>query len=950
MSGVFPVISNHIVYTMVSNNPICLQESLETTASDFSNDYSLDGSDKTGSSKQKRFLRNRKCEYLSTFLVPILPALAIAGIGIWLYVDQVTDEESDLEQEFRSDALRYSKVVESEVLSAVNGLGMLSSFFEASKSSKEITLQQFRNFTKRFLDSNTNVFEFAWAPLVTLEEKDNFTTLARMTYNNSRLFVKEVKPPDQISVPSIGEVTFPNRVNFGPVSNRSWYFPVFLFDQNRNSKRSGTLMLDISKSPLAEPSANEAMATLEPVLQRPYHSVRLKETFTTFIQACVSVFGDNTTIIGLTTATLHLETMLINSFSNVFPPKAEGLNLYVVLTTTQIVARIFTATNSSEDSSLIWQYSTNYTSCSENVNGVKVHGYFPCNLCTSNAALPAWVTRYFFSAGKETWCILVEENKTSLDAHWSTGVIGLVVFFVLAACVLIGGVFVIKREKKLKDLHLLWTKEAIEKKYAIKTNKAKKQFLSYVFHEVRVPFNSLFIAIECMLLKETDKQSERYESLKIASNCNEQILHILNEVLDMSKIEEGKLTLSMNYFVLSDFLLCCFSGLRATGDRKGIDALYEYSTSPFEDVLEDKTCIWVLGDEARLQQCVNNLISNALKFTRPGGFVKFGAEVVTKRKQNYKGNSSPWVEECKIEEEVVIISDEKEVDTKDSTDLNGARRVDYGSRDVKEEGELVLEVYVQDSGVGISQEGMAKLFHPYTQVLSNSDGIRPVEKGTGLGLCIVKSIIEKHGGEIKVDSDEGKGTTFTIVLPLSYRLKKRECTHAQEPSEHKSSNGNFTSSSTSNDKELEESPPALGKIARVLVVEDNSATRTMMSILLRGIGIGHIEFANNGVEAVQMFPNTSQKCLQNEDVGLTEEQERETFDVILMDNQMPIMNGPSCALALRELGVQTPIIACTGSVLKEERAEFEASGVNSFLAKPIKRKDLVEELKKYVNL
>lgn len=330
------------------------------------------------------------------------------------------------------------------------------------------------------------------------------------------------------------------------------------------------------------------------------------------------------------------------------------------------------------------------------------------------------------------------------------------------------------------------------------------------------------------------------------------LLGILNDILDFSKMEVGRMTIENSAFDLQTIIDNLNNLFSIKADEKGLN--FHLNTSP--DTPES-----FYGDALRIQQVLANLLGNAIKFTTEG---KVTLSISAKQLPDSRVN---------------------------------------------------LTFNVKDTGIGIADDDLKKLFQPFSQV---DDSITRRFGGTGLGLAISQNLLQLMGSELVVASEHGEGTSFTFSLNLTYIENKKNT--KQQPSLPK-----FESSSIFADMAGE---GLFG--TRVLVVEDNMINQLVVSDILKLSGMV-VEIADNGQEALDIL-------------------EEQTFDVILMDIQMPIMGGLEATKYIRNQrgDTKTPIFALTAGVTALEREKCFDSGMNDFLPKPFNPEDLINALKKWV--
>ncbi len=380
-------------------------------------------------------------------------------------------------------------------------------------------------------------------------------------------------------------------------------------------------------------------------------------------------------------------------------------------------------------------------------------------------------------------------------------------------------------------------------KRAEEGSRAKTTFLFNMSHDIRTPMNAIlgFAEIAQRSKGDTDKIMDCLEKIRVSGK---HLLRLINDVLDMAKIESGKVTLAEDCCNLEECIEKARDILQMEFDKKHLTFRVDTST------VKNK---WVYCDCLRINQILFNLLSNAVKFNRQGG------SITVTLSQN----------PCAIRE--------------------------YAA----------YELRVKDTGIGMSQEFLSHIFEPFerehTATVSQT-------QGTGLGMPITKNLVDLMGGTIQVSSEPDKGTEF--VLQFTFKLQEQE-KKQQSPKETLSESG-FS-----------------GK--RLLLVEDNVLNMEIAQEMLCEVGF-QVETAQNGQIAVEM--------VQNSAVGY--------YDAILMDIQMPVMNGYQASQAIRRLENKglagIPIIALTANAFDEDKKEALANGMNAHIAKPIDTEVLYETL------
>lgn len=373
---------------------------------------------------------------------------------------------------------------------------------------------------------------------------------------------------------------------------------------------------------------------------------------------------------------------------------------------------------------------------------------------------------------------------------------------------------------------------------------AKSQFLATMSHEIRTPMNGVLGSLE--LLRRSPLSEEQRKLVRTAAASGESLMSILNDVLDHSKIEAGKLSIKsepMNVMTVATSVIGLF---RANAEDKGLALRLN-----FDPQVPD----WLLGDSQRLKQVLLNLVSNAVKFTARGSVLLRVAVV-----------------------------------------------------DAGDDG-TTLRFEVVDTGPGLSEEGAAQLFTPFTQLGNEAAGPR---RGTGLGLAISQRIVEAMGGRIGIDSIEGKGSTFRFEL----RLPVHEGESPRPVAE--TIPGGL------------DAPPLGGT---VLVVEDDAVNRLIARAHLEALGVEVIEAAD-GEEALEAASERR-------------------VDLVLMDCHMPRLDGYAATrlwrLRERRLGLpRTPIIALTANAFDDDIRHTREAGMDAHLAKPYTRKQIKEKVEAWL--
>lgn len=451
----------------------------------------------------------------------------------------------------------------------------------------------------------------------------------------------------------------------------------------------------------------------------------------------------------------------------------------------------------------------------------------------------AWFTAYNNSGTKEGDLMDVEITMESLQKVFNT------VMYKSEADYINMVVIDITEQKETENK---LSKAIVDANAAYKT---QAEFLANMSHEIRTPINGILGMLQLTLMAE-DLQADYRDNLVTAKNCADTLLRLINDILDISKLEAGKYKIKEEIFDIKEAIEETVAAQVPIATNKGLQLDCSFGNNIPK---------LVKGDGQRVQQVLNCLLSNAIKFTSEGSV-----------------------------------------------------RVKIASMDMEEDGNKVkIRMAVADTGIGISEANMSKLFIRFSQV--DASDTRKYG-GSGLGLVITKQIVELMGGNIQVQSKEDIGSTFIVEVPMK-----------------------IVKAADTADDLVEKEEPAVFSInahskARILVAEDEPVNQQVIGKLLGMAGFSY-DIADNGQKAVELF-------------------KQKIYDAALFDVQMPVMDGIAATQEIREIEQKEkrkrlPIIAVTARAMFGDKERILENKLDDYIAKPYNLNDVVDTLNKYID-
>lgn len=430
-------------------------------------------------------------------------------------------------------------------------------------------------------------------------------------------------------------------------------------------------------------------------------------------------------------------------------------------------------------------------------------------------------------------------------------IVVIVMLVAFSACCLFYFLFAKQHERLRKerdterDLHNKQLQEALQAAQA--ANQSKTMFLSNMSHDIRTPMNAI-LGFTTLLDKYADDPDQVREYTKKITVSGQHLLGLINDILDISKIESGKVVLTIGEFALKDMISSIDAIIRPAANEKN---------QHFEITITGIQNAYLLGDETRINQILINLLSNAVKYTQPGGNIWLRITGLKQRSNQYEH----------------------------------------------------IRIEVEDNGYGMTPEYLEKIFDAFTRAENSTTN---KVQGTGLGMAITKNIVELMGGTIDVTSEVGSGSLFTVELELRIPDKSANEEFEKQKEVSLDTNGQPTA----------DAETGILKGRHFLVAEDNEINSEILSEILSIEGAS-CEVVENGQLAVEKYKQSQPGH----------------FDAILMDVQMPVMNGYEATREIRafegESAEKIPIIAMTANAFAEDVKDAINAGMNAHVAKPI---------------
>ena len=403
--------------------------------------------------------------------------------------------------------------------------------------------------------------------------------------------------------------------------------------------------------------------------------------------------------------------------------------------------------------------------------------------------------------------------------------------------------------RQMMDNHVKFVEQA--KNDAIAANVAKSQFLANMSHEIRTPLNGI-LGMDAILLEEC-KDDNMKEYARNIQSAGQSLLSIINDILDISKIEAGKLEILPVEYELFSVINDCYNIAKVRAESKFL---------ALKMMIDSELPSCLCGDEVRIRQIINNLLSNAVKYTKEG--------TVT-----------------------LTINFEK-----------------------LSENQITLNISVKDTGIGIREEDLNKLFSSFTRIEEKRN--RNIE-GTGLGLNLTKKLVEMMGGEIHAKSTYGEGSEFVVWIP-------QKVINSEPIGDFEKQYQHFVNNSDNHGQKF------IAPDAQILIVDDVEINLKVMKGLLKKTHI-QIDTAESGMTCLEYVKNKH-------------------YDLIFLDHMMPEMDGietlQKMKLLTTNLNKDTPVIMLTANATRGAKEEYMQAGFTDYLTKPVKEEDLLAKMSEYL--
>jgi signal transduction histidine kinase/CheY-like chemotaxis protein len=535
-------------------------------------------------------------------------------------------------------------------------------------------------------------------------------------------------------------------------------------------------------------------------------------------------------------------TIRYNENSHIYLVNSDGSKVYHQANNAQdplVAFNIFTALQSKD-----YFYGTSYSELIDNV-GQRKSGTVHLKLDNED-----YMLSYAPLTTNGFYILMAVPSKTvavSTAAFTRRVLVSFTIIFLFIACLVIGMILIINHSNHVKELQAERAKALEEKAAAEKAaNQAKSVFLSNMSHDVRTPLNGI-IGMLNIASEHPDDPVVVKDSLKSIKECSDHLLSLINDVLDMSRIESGKVEVRKEPFNLLSVLDGCTSIIRGQLLDRKVDFHFDFSKVTHSNVI---------GDAPHLQRIIINILGNSVKFTEDGQNIDFTVEEVA---------------------------------------LSPAK--------------ALYRFSMKDTGIGMSEDFQKVIFNSFTQ--EN----RPASakyKGTGLGMAITKQYVDLMGGTISLKSKLNEGSLFVVEIPMEYEEKEIAYERHQETVV----------------------PRPVLKGLNILLVEDNEINQKIAESLILPTEAGLV-MKKNGKEGLDEFISKPEH----------------TYDMILMDIMMPIMDGYEAAKAIRSSqkndATSIIIIAMTADAFSEDILQAKNAGMNDHIAKPIDKNDFYRKLTKF---